>query len=98
MRMWADGAQRGLGIGKRLLSALEDEAVALGHTQLRLYTNLSLDEAKAMYRAARYVEIDRYNDDPYAHHWFEALALGAKTTLTTRGDTDCVGTGTYSWT
>ena len=71
MRMWVDGAQRGLGIGKRLLSALEDEATALGHEQVRLYTNRSLDEAKAMYRAAGYVEIDRYNDDPYAHHWFE---------------------------
>lgn len=71
MRMWVDSAQRGLGIGKRLLSALEDEAVALGHAHLRLYTNRSLDEAKAMYRAAGYVEIDRYNADPYAHHWFE---------------------------
>ena len=71
MRMWVDGAQRGLGIGKRLLTALEDEAVALGHERVRLYTNRSLDEAKAMYRAAGYVEIDRYNDDPYAHHWFE---------------------------
>jgi len=71
MRMWVDGAQRGLGIGKRILAALEGEAVALGHARVRLYTNRSLDEAKAMYRAAGYVEIDRYNDDPYAHHWFE---------------------------
>jgi len=71
MRMWVDGAQRGLGIGKRLLAALEDEAVALGQARVRLYTNRSLDEAKAMYRAAGYVEIARYNDDPYAHHWFE---------------------------
>ncbi len=71
MRMWVDGTHRGLGIGKRLLTALEDEAVALGHKQVRLYTNRSLDEAKAMYHAAGYVEIDRYNDDPYAHHWFE---------------------------
>jgi DNA-binding MarR family transcriptional regulator/GNAT superfamily N-acetyltransferase len=71
MRMWVDGAQRGLGIGKRLLAALEDEAVALGHARVRLYTNRSLDEAKAMYRAAGYVEIDRYNEDPYANHWSE---------------------------
>jgi DNA-binding MarR family transcriptional regulator/N-acetylglutamate synthase-like GNAT family acetyltransferase len=71
MRMWVDGAQRGLGIGKRVLAALEDEAVALGHARVRLYTNRSLDEAKAMYRAEGYVEIARYNDDPYAHHWFE---------------------------
>ena len=24
-----------------------------------------------MYRANGYVEIARYNDDPYANHWFE---------------------------
>jgi hypothetical protein len=24
-----------------------------------------------MYRARGYAEIDRYNDDPYANHWFE---------------------------
>jgi DNA-binding MarR family transcriptional regulator/N-acetylglutamate synthase-like GNAT family acetyltransferase len=71
MRMWVDCAQRGLGIGKRLLSALEGEARALGHERVRLYTNRSLGEAKTMYRAAGYVEIDRYNDDPYAHYWFE---------------------------
>jgi DNA-binding MarR family transcriptional regulator/N-acetylglutamate synthase-like GNAT family acetyltransferase len=71
MRMWVDPAQRGLGIGKRLLAALEDEAVALGHARVRLYTNRSLDEAKAMYRAAGYAEIARYNHDPYADHWFE---------------------------
>jgi DNA-binding MarR family transcriptional regulator/N-acetylglutamate synthase-like GNAT family acetyltransferase len=71
MRMWVDGAHRGLGIGKRLLAALEEQAETLGHARVRLYTNRSLDEAKAMYRAAGYVEIDHYNDDPYADHWFE---------------------------
>lgn len=71
MRMWVDGAHRGLGIGKRLLAALEKQAETLGHARVRLYTNRSLAEAKAMYRAAGYVEIDRYNDDPYADHWFE---------------------------
>ena len=24
-----------------------------------------------MYRAAGYVAIERYNDNPYAQHWFE---------------------------
>ena len=38
---------------------------------MRLYTNRSLAEAKAMYRGRGYVEIARYNDDPYADHWFE---------------------------
>ena len=71
MRMWVDRAHRGLGIGARILDALEEQAIALGHRRVRLYTNRSLDEAKAMYRSRGYEEIPRYNDDPYANHWFE---------------------------
>jgi GNAT superfamily N-acetyltransferase/DNA-binding MarR family transcriptional regulator len=71
MRMWVDRAHRGLGIGARILDALEEQAVELGHRSVRLYTNRSLDEAKAMYRSRGYEEIPRYNDDPYANHWFE---------------------------
>jgi DNA-binding MarR family transcriptional regulator/GNAT superfamily N-acetyltransferase len=70
-RMWVDRAHRGLGIGRRLLDALEDQAVERGHARLRLYTNSSLDEAMAMYRQAGYEEIARYNEDPYANHFFE---------------------------
>lgn len=71
MRMWVDRPHRGLGIGARILDALEEQAAALGHRRVRLYTNRSLAEAKAMYRARGYREIARYNDDPYANHWFE---------------------------
>jgi DNA-binding MarR family transcriptional regulator/N-acetylglutamate synthase-like GNAT family acetyltransferase len=71
MRMWVDRSHRGLGIGTRILDALEEHAVALGHQRVRLYTNRSLNEAKAMYRAHGYREIARYNDDPYADHWLE---------------------------
>jgi DNA-binding MarR family transcriptional regulator len=71
VRMWVDRPQRGLGIATRLLAALEDEARARGLGLVRLDTNRSLDEAKAMYRGAGYVEIERYNDNPYANHWFE---------------------------
>jgi DNA-binding MarR family transcriptional regulator/GNAT superfamily N-acetyltransferase len=71
MRMWVDRAHRGLGIGRRLLDALERQAVELGHRRVRLYTNRSLDEAKAMYRTGGYEEIARYNEDPYANHFFE---------------------------
>jgi DNA-binding MarR family transcriptional regulator/N-acetylglutamate synthase-like GNAT family acetyltransferase len=71
MRMWVDRAHRGLGIGPRILDALELRATALGHHTVRLYTNRSLGEAKRMYRRHGYAEIDRYNDDPYADHWFE---------------------------
>jgi DNA-binding MarR family transcriptional regulator/N-acetylglutamate synthase-like GNAT family acetyltransferase len=71
VRMWVDRAHRGLGIATRILHALEEQGAALGHLRLRLYTNRSLGEAKAMYRGNGYVEIPRYNDDPYADHWFE---------------------------
>lgn len=71
MRMWVDRPHRGLGIAGRLLGALEAHAVSLGHRSIRLYTNRALGEAQALYRARGYAEIPRYNDDPYADHWFE---------------------------
>jgi DNA-binding MarR family transcriptional regulator/GNAT superfamily N-acetyltransferase len=70
-RMWVADAVRGLGIGRRMLEALETEALALGLTALRLETNRALAEAIALYRKAGYREVPRFNDDPYAHHWFE---------------------------
>ena len=77
MRMWVDREHRGLGIGTRILDGLEEHASARGHHTVRLYTNRSLDEAKTMYRARGYEEIPRYNDDPYANHWFERRLHGA---------------------
>jgi DNA-binding MarR family transcriptional regulator len=71
MRMWVDRPHRGLGIAKRILDALEREATSAGHRAVRLYTNRSLAEAQAMYRGCGYGEIPRYNDDPYADHFFE---------------------------
>ena len=70
-RMWVDRPHRGLGIARRLLEALEQRAAEHGFEAVRLDTNRALDEAKAMYRSAGYVEIARYNDNPYANHWFE---------------------------
>ena len=75
VRMWVDRPHRGLGVAKRLLQALEARAGELGLERVRLDTNRALDEAKAMYRAAGYVEIERYNDNPYANHWFEKRLL-----------------------
>jgi DNA-binding MarR family transcriptional regulator/N-acetylglutamate synthase-like GNAT family acetyltransferase len=71
VRMWVDRPHRGLGIAKRLLVALEGQAASHGLSVVRLDTNRSLAEAKRMYRAAGYVEISRYNENPYANHWFE---------------------------
>ena len=42
-----------------------------GVRTLRLETNRALDEAIGLYRAAGYREVPAFNDEPYAHHWFE---------------------------
>ena len=38
---------------------------------VRLETNRNLAEAISMYRSAGYREVPAFNDEPYAHHWFE---------------------------
>jgi ribosomal protein S18 acetylase RimI-like enzyme len=70
-RMWVSPSVRGLGIGRRLLTELEAHAAAHGSTVLRLETNGTLAEAIALYRSTGYVEVAAFNDEPYAHHWFE---------------------------
>jgi DNA-binding MarR family transcriptional regulator/GNAT superfamily N-acetyltransferase len=70
-RMWVSASARGLGIGRRLLAELERRAADHGVRKARLETNRSLVEAIAMYRAAGYTEVPAFNDEPYAHHWFE---------------------------
>jgi hypothetical protein len=39
------------------------------HRQER--TNRTLKEAIRLYRGAGYVEVEAFNAEPYAHHWFE---------------------------
>jgi DNA-binding MarR family transcriptional regulator/GNAT superfamily N-acetyltransferase len=70
-RMWVAASARGLGVGRRLLAELEAHAARHGSRVARLETNASLTEAIGMYRAAGYVEVEPFNNEPYAHHWFE---------------------------
>jgi GNAT superfamily N-acetyltransferase len=70
-RMWVAESARGLGIGRRLLGELESRAAEHGAGTVRLETNKSLIEAISMYRSAGYYEVAPFNDEPYAHHWFE---------------------------
>jgi DNA-binding MarR family transcriptional regulator/GNAT superfamily N-acetyltransferase len=70
-RMWVSPAVRGLGLGRRILAELEARAAGHGVRVLRLETNRTLAEAIALYRAAGYREVAAFNDEPYAHHWFE---------------------------
>jgi DNA-binding MarR family transcriptional regulator/GNAT superfamily N-acetyltransferase len=69
-RMWVAESARGLGIGRRLLTELENLAAAEGAHAVMLETNKSLTEAISLYRSAGYREVDAFNDERYAHHWF----------------------------
>jgi len=69
-RMWVAPAARGLGLGRRLLSALEQQAVT-SNPVVRLETNAALEEAIRLYRSSGYVEVSPFNDEAYADHWFE---------------------------
>ena len=70
-RMWLAKSVRGLGLGSRLLAELERRARTAGARIVRLETNRALSEAIALYRRSGYVEVPRFSDENYAHHWFE---------------------------
>ncbi len=69
-RMWLSPDVRGRGLGRTLLDRLVAEGRRLGLRQVRLETNETLTEAIALYRAAGFVEVDPFNDEPHAHYWF----------------------------
>jgi len=70
-RVWTAPAARGLGVARRVLRMLETGARDMGLRTLRLDTNRALTEAHALYRKEGFREIARFNDNPYADHWFE---------------------------
>ncbi|MBK3395061.1 MULTISPECIES: bifunctional helix-turn-helix transcriptional regulator/GNAT family N-acetyltransferase [Methylobacterium] len=70
-RLWVCPSARGLGLARRLMEAAESAARTLGITTLRLDSNSALTEALALYRRTGWVEIDRFNDDPYPDFFFE---------------------------
>jgi DNA-binding MarR family transcriptional regulator/GNAT superfamily N-acetyltransferase len=70
-RVWTAPSARGMGVARRMLRALEAGARRAGVTTLRLDTNRALTEAHALYRSEGYEAVARFNDNPYAHHWFE---------------------------
>jgi DNA-binding MarR family transcriptional regulator/GNAT superfamily N-acetyltransferase len=70
-RMWVATTARGLGVGRRILGELEQRARERAVGVVRLETNGTLREATGLYRSAGYVEVEAFNDEPYAHHWFE---------------------------
>lgn len=83
-RMWVAPHVRRLGVARRLLAQLERLALKRGMRAVRLDTNESLREAIRFYRSAGYREIARFNDNPYAHHWFEKPLKGPRHPRTRR--------------
>ncbi len=69
-RLWTDPDSRGLGLGRKVLTTLEDLARQAGFTRVRLDSNAALTEAIGLYAKAGYAPVARFNDDPYAQMWF----------------------------
>ena len=68
--VWIEEAARGHGWSRRLMAELESRAAAFGAQQLVLDTNASLEAAQHLYRSGGYREIEPYNENPNATHWF----------------------------
>lgn len=61
-RMYVDPAARGLGLGRRLVAALEAEARALGMRRLVLETGTRQEAALALYRATGFQPIPLFGE------------------------------------
>ncbi|MFF1833379.1 GNAT family N-acetyltransferase [Streptomyces sp. NPDC058231] len=70
-RMWVAPHARRLGLARRFLTELEAQAALEGHDVLRLDTNKALSAAIGLYLSYGFQEVTAFNDEPYAHHWFE---------------------------
>lgn len=70
-RMWIAPEARGHGLGRKLLTALEEKAAALGYRMVKLETHRTLGEAQRLYASSGYTEVRPFNAEPYAHHWYE---------------------------
>jgi GNAT superfamily N-acetyltransferase len=69
--MFVVPAHRGVGLGSRILSELEQIAAERGCRGVRLDTSDYLTAAIGLYRAAGYAEVPAYNQNPKASLWFE---------------------------
>jgi DNA-binding MarR family transcriptional regulator/GNAT superfamily N-acetyltransferase len=70
-RMWIAPSVRGLGLGRRLLARLEACALDGGALVAHIETSAVLGEALALYRSTGWLEVEPFNDEPFADHWLE---------------------------
>lgn len=74
-KVFVKRAHRGTGGGPALVTAAETAARRLGAEIMRLDTRDDLVEARALYAKTGYAEVEPFNDDQFAEHWF-AKPLG----------------------
>ena len=70
-RMYVRPQARSRGVGRALLAALEEAAVSLGYVAARLDTGPKQVHGLELYRSAGYVDVEPYNDNPFACFWGE---------------------------
>jgi GNAT superfamily N-acetyltransferase len=70
-RMYVRPQARSRGVARALLVALEEAAVSLGYAAARLDTGPRQVHGLALYRSAGYVDVEPYNDNPFACFWGE---------------------------
>jgi GNAT superfamily N-acetyltransferase len=70
-RMYVAPAARSRGVGRALLTALEEAAAALGYTRVRLDAGPRQTESKRLFAAVGYVEIAPYNANHIADYFAE---------------------------
>ena len=61
-----------------MVAVPENLAREAGHHMVWLASNGALPDDHALFRRNGYADIARYNDNPYAHVWFEKTLSGSR--------------------
>jgi GNAT superfamily N-acetyltransferase len=72
-RMYVRPPARSRGLAAELLAALEETARSFGYRSIRLDTGPKQVHALSLYKRAGFVEVEPYNDNPFACFWGEKV-------------------------